>query len=67
VDRLEWVSNPGATLNPTLLSAITEDHQGLLNISSAAGVITRTVIGNTAIPKTTPWIPSSIKFVAKPT
>jgi len=67
VDKLEWVLNPAATLNPTtLLSAITEDGMGVLNISSPAGVMTRTVIGNTAILKTTPWTPAPIKFASKP-
>ncbi|KAK5653278.1 hypothetical protein OQA88_9177 [Cercophora sp. LCS_1] len=66
VDKLEWVSDPGESLSSTLLSAITDDGKGFLNISSAAGVMTKTVIGNTGILKTTPWTPSSIKFVSKP-
>ena len=67
VDKLEWVLNPATALNSTtLLSAIADDATGLLNISSPAGVMTKTVIGNTAILKTTPWTPAPIKFRSKP-
>ena len=42
------------------------DDVGMLNISSADGVMTRSVIGNTGILKTTPWQPSPVKFLSKP-
>lgn len=66
VDELEWLSNLDVTLNDTLIAAIQKDEVGMLNISSPDGVMTRTVVGNTAILKTTPWIPSPIKFETKP-
>ena len=66
VDELEWISNPNVTVNATLLSAITDDGKGMLNITSAGGVMTKTVIGNTGILKTIPWTPSPIKFESEP-
>ncbi|KAK0627332.1 hypothetical protein B0T14DRAFT_579355 [Immersiella caudata] len=66
VDKLEWVSNPEVALNATLQDAIKVDTKGMLNISSPTGVMTKTVIGNTGILKTTPWTPAPIKFQSKP-
>lgn len=55
VDDIEWVQDPENEVPERLISAIKDDNLGLLNISSPAGVITRTTIGNMAVLRDYAW------------
>ncbi|KAH8680421.1 hypothetical protein BGZ61DRAFT_481110 [Ilyonectria robusta] len=55
VDDIEWVQDPENEVPKKLISAIQDDNLGLLNISSPAGVITRSTIGNMAVLRDYAW------------
>ncbi|KAH7006926.1 hypothetical protein EDB80DRAFT_880449 [Ilyonectria destructans] len=55
VDDIEWVQEPAKEVPDKLIAAIRDDNLGLLNISSSAGVITRSTIGNMAVLRDYAW------------
>lgn len=55
VDHLEWIEEPSNEVPDKLIAAIRDENLGLLNISSSAGVITGSTIGNMAVLRDYVW------------
>lgn len=61
VDKFEWVADPGVTLSPDLISAVTSGESGYLNISSPFNPLTHPTIGNAALLRDTAWSSAPVK------